>query len=176
MFLFLNEFPLALAMSILTLVVLWIFFVAGADAGTVVLGSMSTGGPHEPKRWIKLSWAVAIAAIAGILLYSGGLGALQSASVLTGVPFAFIMVLICVSFFMHLRSEARGGGQQGSSDANARDRVRQTSPASRPTPSRPAPGRPATGSAFTAEPPEPGGPGQPGIGRPGIGEPGTEGR
>jgi glycine betaine transporter len=42
-------------MSILTLVAHWIFFVAGADAGTVVLGSMSTGGPQEPKRWIKLS-------------------------------------------------------------------------------------------------------------------------
>ena len=42
MFVFLNQFPLAFPMSILTLLVLWIFFVAGADAWTVVLGSMST--------------------------------------------------------------------------------------------------------------------------------------
>jgi glycine betaine transporter len=61
MFVFLGQFPLALPMSILTLVVLWIFFVAGADAGTVVLGSLSTGGPQEPKRWIKLAWGAAMA-------------------------------------------------------------------------------------------------------------------
>ena len=44
MFVFLNQFPLALPMSILTLVVLWIFFVAGADAGTVVLGASQPAG------------------------------------------------------------------------------------------------------------------------------------
>ena len=95
MFVFLNQFPLALPMSILTLVVLWIFFVAGADAGAVVLGGLSTGGPQEPKRWIKLAWGAAMAAIACILLVAGGLGALQSASVLFGVPFGIIMVAMC---------------------------------------------------------------------------------
>jgi glycine betaine transporter len=103
MFVFLNQFPLALPMSILTLVVLWIFFVAGADAGTVVLGSLSTGGPQEPRRWIKLAWGVAMAAIAGILLVAGDLGALQSASVLFGAPFAIIMDLMCAFFCIHLR-------------------------------------------------------------------------
>jgi glycine betaine transporter len=172
MFLFLNEFPLAFAMSILTLLVLWIFFVAGADAGTVVLGSMSTGGPQEPVRWIKLAWGVAMAAIAGILLVAGGLGALQSASVLTGFPFTFIMVLMCVAFFKHLRSEARGGDRQGREagrgQVNVEDRVRGAS--------RSSGGEPSPGPAFTAEPPAPGSTRQPGIRRPEIGEPGTEGR
>ena len=145
-FLFLNQFPLALPMSILTLVVLWIFFVAGADAGTVVLGSMSTGGPQEPKRWIKLAWGVAMAAIAGILLVAGGLGALQSASVLFGVPFAFIMVAMCVAIFMHLRTEARDA-RQDREDVPITPRVRRT-----PDPASP----PAPGQAFTAERPPPG--------------------
>ena len=112
MFVFLNQFPLAIPTSILTLAVLWIFFVAGADAGTIVLGSMSTGGTREPRRWIKLSWGAAMAAIAGILLVAGGLSALQSASVLTGAPFALIMVVMCVAFYLHLRNEARGSEQQ----------------------------------------------------------------
>ncbi|MGH3086596.1 MAG: BCCT family transporter [Rubrobacteraceae bacterium] len=162
MFVFLDQFPLVLPMSILTLLVLWIFFVAGADAGTVVLGSMSTGGPREPKRWIKLSWGLAMAAIAGILLVAGGLGALQSASVLTGVPFAFIMVLMCVAFYKHLSDEARGGGRQGREvgrgEAEAADRARGASPA----------GEPAPGQAFTAEPGR--------DRRSDIGEPGVEGR
>jgi glycine betaine transporter len=136
MFIFLNQFPLALPMSILTLAVLWIFFVAGADAGTVVLGSMSTGGPKEPKRWIKLAWGVAMAAIAGILLVAGGLGALQSASVLFGVPFAFIMVAMCVAIYMHLRDEAREARQEPG-DPSLTIHRRGTSPAG--------------GQAFTAE-------------------------
>ena len=143
MFIFLNQFPLALPMSILTLVVLWIFFVAGADAGTVVLGSMSTGGPKEPKRWIKLAWGVAMAAIAGILLVAGGLGALQSASVLFGVPFAFIMVAMCVAIYMHLRAEAREVARQerGESDLTIH---RRGGPS------------PASSQAFAVEQPPPG--------------------
>jgi len=176
MFVFLEQFPLALPMSILTLVVLWIFFVAGADAGTIVLGSMSTGGVPEPRRWIKLSWGLAMAAIAGVLLVAGGLGALQSASVLTGVPFAFIMVLMCVAFLKHLRTEARGGGRQGEAGSDLVDvveRPRETPVVRR----RLAPGDPAPGTAFAAEPPAPGSNVQPGVTkRPGIGEPGLEGR
>jgi glycine betaine transporter len=137
MFVFLNQFPLALPMSILTLLVLWIFFVAGADAGTVVLGSLSTGGPQEPKRWIKLAWGAAMAAIACILLVAGGLGALQSASVLFGAPFALIMVLMCIVFYRHVRSEAREGEQRGREDAP---------PAIR----RPAAGDPTSGQAFAS--------------------------
>jgi glycine betaine transporter len=165
-FLFLNQFPLALPMSILTLVVLWIFFVAGADAGTVVLGSMSTGGPKEPKRWIKLAWGVAMAAIAGILLVAGGLGALQSASVLFGVPFAFIMVAMCVAIYMHLRSEAR-------SEKQDRENVPLT-PHARRTPSAGGP-PPVPGQAFTVEEPAPGYNRHPG-GQRGPRETGMEGR
>ena len=164
MFVFLEQFPLALPMSILTLVVLWIFFVAGADAGTIVLGSMSTGGPQEPRRWIKLAWGVAMAAIAGILLVAGGLGALQSASVLTGLPFAFIMALMCVAFYKHLSDEARGGGQQGREDTDVAERVREE-PAVRRTPGRPAPGQ-----AFTAEEPAPGHNRQSNLGKPRVEE------
>ena len=157
MFVFINQFPLALPMSILTLAVLWIFFVAGADAGAVVLGGLSTGGPQEPRRWIKLAWGAAMAAIAGILLVAGGLGALQSASVLFGAPFALIMVLMCLAFYLHLRSEARDRDRRGIEDAP---------PAPQPS-SRPSAGDPAPGQTFAAEEPAPGYNRQPGIEQPG---------
>src|SRR5918993_1220945 len=131
----------------------------GRTIRQVVLGSMSTGGPQEPKRWIKLSWGVAMAAIAGVLLVAGGLGALQSASVLFGVPFAFIMVAMCAAFYMHLRSEARG-----------EDRRKDVPPAPRATGAPSAEG-PAPGQAFAAEEPAPG------YNRNlGIEKPGTEGQ
>ncbi len=157
MFVFLNQFPLTLPMSILTLAVLWIFYVAGADAGAVVLGGLSTGGPQEPRRWIKLTWGAAMAAIACILLVAGGLGALQSASVLFGAPFGIIMVLMCLAFYMHLRSEASDSDRRGIEDAP---------PAPHPS-SKPSAGDPAPGQTFAAEEPAPGYNRQPGIEQPG---------
>lgn len=105
MFVFIQQFPIPLVMSITTLFVLWIFFVAGADAGTVVLGELSAGGIRNPRTWIRLVWGALLAGIAGILLATGGLDALRQASVLAGLPFAVIMVLMCVAFYKHLSRE-----------------------------------------------------------------------
>jgi choline-glycine betaine transporter len=94
-----------------------------------------------------------MAAIAGILLVAGGLGALQSASVLFGVPFAFIMVAMCVSIYMHLRDEARETTrrERGETDLTVHRRGGAS---------------PAGGQAFTAEkPPDHGRLTNPGNGR-----------
>lgn len=105
MFVFIQEYPLPTLLSIITLLVLWVFFVAGADAGTVVLGELSTGGDPNPKTWIRILWGVLMAGVAGILLASGGLDALQKASVLIGTPFVIILVAICVAFYKTLVKE-----------------------------------------------------------------------
>ncbi|NYH79753.1 glycine betaine transporter [Actinopolyspora biskrensis] len=105
MFVFIQEYPLPLLMSIITLVVLWVFFVASADSGTVVLGELSSGGSPNPKVWVRLLWGLLLAGVAAVLLVSGGLGALQKASVLIGAPFAIVLIGICVAFFKTLSRE-----------------------------------------------------------------------
>ena len=113
MFVFIQEYPLPILLSIISLVVLWVFFVAGADAGTVVLGELSTGGDQNPKTWIRLLWGALLACVAGTLLISGGLGALQKASVLIGMPFAIVLVGICVAFYKTLSKEyVEPGGER----------------------------------------------------------------
>src|SRR5215203_5966619 len=74
LFEFLDAYPLALLTSILALFLIFIFFVAGADAGCVVLGSMSAGGVLNPKVAIKLTWGIIMAVIAAVLLVAGGSG------------------------------------------------------------------------------------------------------
>ncbi|GAA2357974.1 BCCT family transporter [Saccharopolyspora halophila] len=120
MFVFIQEYPLPLALSIITLIVLWVFFVAGADAGTVVLGELSTGGQPNPKTWVRLLWGLLLAGVAAVLLVSGGLGGLQKASVLTGTPFAIILVAICVSFYKTLRKEHGPSAEEPRSDSEQR--------------------------------------------------------
>jgi len=94
LFRFLAEYPGALFTSILALCLIWIFFVAGADAGTVVLGSMS-GGVLDPSRTSKLTWGVIMGALAAILLVVGGLNALQNGAIMAATPFAILMLALC---------------------------------------------------------------------------------
>jgi len=115
LFTFLEEFPLVLVTSTLFIILIWIFFVAGADAGTVVLGSMSSGGALDPSAFVRLVWGAIMAALAAILLVAGGLPALQNGAILAATPFAFIMVALCWSLQRTLvadyKQAQRSGGE-----------------------------------------------------------------
>lgn len=147
MFVFIQQYPLPILLSIITLVVLWVFFVAGADAGTVVLGELSTGGSPNPKTWVRMLWGLLLAGVAAVLLVSGGLGALQKASVLIGTPFAIILVGICVAFYKALSkehgphseehlslSEEPSSGQPAESDDRRIEREEHATETGRPAP------------------------------------------
>jgi glycine betaine transporter len=108
LFTFLGEFPLFYATSVLALFLIWIFFVAGADAGTIVLGSMS-GGVLEPSRLIKLTWGAIMAGLAAILLVAGGLDALQNGAILAATPFAGIMLAMCWSVHKAISEDFAAG-------------------------------------------------------------------
>jgi glycine betaine transporter len=94
------------------LFLVFIFFVAGADAGTIVLGSMSAGGVLNPKTRIKLTWGVIMAALAVALLLAGGggpdaLSGLTNGAILAATPFGILMVPMCYGLFKTLRTDFR---------------------------------------------------------------------
>ncbi len=68
---------------------------------------MSAGGVLNPNRAIRLVWGAVMAAIAAVLLLAGGLPALENASILAGLPFAIIMIAMCVSLYKALKADAR---------------------------------------------------------------------
>jgi glycine betaine transporter len=108
---FLAEYPLAIVTSLLALFLIYIFFVAGADAGTIVLGSMSSGGVLNPKRTVKLTWGVTMAALAAILLLAGGgsdaLNGLTNGAILAATPFGILMVPMCYGLYKTLKMDYR---------------------------------------------------------------------
>jgi glycine betaine transporter len=112
LFQFLGTYPGALFTSILALFLIFIFFVAGADAGTVVLGSMSTGGVLNPKVAIKLTWGVIMALIAAVLLVAGGggpdaLNGLTNGAILAATPFGLLMIPMCYGLYRTLAADRR---------------------------------------------------------------------
>ncbi len=101
----LREFPWAGLTVALAVLLVAIFFVTGADAASIVMGMLSQRGVEEPRRWLVIFWGVATGSVAAVLLWAGGLAALQTLVILVAAPFMLILIGMCVSLMKSLRHE-----------------------------------------------------------------------
>ncbi len=105
MFVTLEQFPLgAVTGSLATLLVIT-FFVTSSDSGSLVIDHLTSGGKHDVPRTQRIFWAITEGAVAAVLLWGGGLGALQTAAITTGLPFAAILCLMCYTVYLGLKNE-----------------------------------------------------------------------
>ncbi|WP_380161355.1 BCCT family transporter [Kineococcus sp. R86509] len=102
MFTFLQQFPWAGATSVLVVLLVAIFFVSGADASSIVMGSLSSYGVDEPQKWLVALWGGLMGLVAIVLFFAGGLEALQDITIIAAAPFLVIMVLMCVALVKDL--------------------------------------------------------------------------
>jgi glycine betaine transporter len=105
LFAVLREFPLGAITVALAVFLIAIFFVTGADAASIVMGMLSQNGAEEPRRYLIIFWGVATGAVAAVLLFAGGLQALQTLVILVAAPFMLILIGMCVSLFKELLKE-----------------------------------------------------------------------
>lgn len=103
-----DSFPFSMVLSILAIMLIGTFFITSADSATFVLGMQTTNGSLTPPTTVKFAWGFAQSAIAAVLLYTGGLQALQNALISAAFPFSFIMLLMILSFFKALKKEKAG--------------------------------------------------------------------
>ncbi|GAA1458565.1 BCCT family transporter [Nocardiopsis exhalans] len=102
----------ALVASLLLILVVTIFFVTSSDSGSLVVDMLTNGGSTKAYRLQRGFWAVSEGAVTLILLVLGGalaLDALQAASVVTGLPFAVILIFMLWGLFKALASEPKPG-------------------------------------------------------------------
>ncbi|WP_050899364.1 BCCT family transporter [Oceanimonas sp. GK1] len=92
-------------LSILACVLLGTYFITSADSGTLVLCTLDAAGATEPPTMIRVLWGVIIAAIAAVLLYAGGLKAMQTASIIAGFPIAIFIAVMSLTLFHSIRRE-----------------------------------------------------------------------
>lgn len=98
----LDNLPLAGASSLLVMALVAIFFVSGADAASVVMGTLSQRGTLEPTRSTVAFWGVATGGVAMLMLWTGGsdaLNGLQTMTIIVAAPFAVVMIGMCVSLY-----------------------------------------------------------------------------
>jgi choline/carnitine/betaine transport len=109
LFTLLDQFPLATVASILVIVLVAIFFVSGADAASIVMGSLSERGTIEPSRPTVVFWGAATGAVAAVMLLVGGddaLTGLQTLTILAALPFVLVMVGLAVALVKDLRKDS----------------------------------------------------------------------
>ncbi|MFI8288480.1 BCCT family transporter [Streptomyces sp. NPDC085614] len=106
----LQEFPLTGVMSLLVMILVGIFFVSGADAASIVMGTLSQRGSFEPARLVVVFWGVVTGAVAAIMLLIGdgqgdALAGLQNLTILAAAPFVLVMIGMCVALMRDLRKD-----------------------------------------------------------------------
>jgi choline/carnitine/betaine transport len=104
----LDSFPMATVASVLVMALVAIFFVSGADAASIVMGTLSERGTQEPTRATVIFWGVATGAVAAVMLLVGGedaLNGLQSITIVAALPFVVVMVGLAVALVKDLRAD-----------------------------------------------------------------------
>ncbi|OUQ88791.1 glycine/betaine ABC transporter permease [Brevibacillus brevis] len=107
LFLALEQLPMGYILAVVAILLIITFFITSADSAIFVLGMLSSDGNLDPSNRVKITWGVLQSAIAIVLLLSGGLEGLQTASIVAALPFTVIMVLMCFSLVKALQEEDR---------------------------------------------------------------------
>ena len=100
-----SHLPFTFLLSVLSFLLILTFLITSADSATYILASMTSNGNLTPKTVIKLTWGILMSAIAAVLLMAGGLGALQTASLVAALPFTIILLMVVFSFVRMIRKE-----------------------------------------------------------------------
>jgi choline/glycine/proline betaine transport protein len=107
LFVLLDQFPLSSITSFLAIILVLSFFVTSSDSGSLVIDSLTSGGLIDAPVGQRIFWASTEGVVAAVLLIGGGLGALQAASITTGLPFVLVLLVMCYSLRQGLSFEYR---------------------------------------------------------------------
>jgi len=92
----------------LTSICLLFYFVTSSDSGSLVIDSLAANGDEEPPMLQRIFWAFTEGAAATALLSAGqdrALRALQSVSIVSGLPYTFILCYLCYGLILITREE-----------------------------------------------------------------------
>ncbi|WP_163559886.1 BCCT family transporter [Halomonas sp. NO4] len=107
LFVMLGELPLTAITSFVGIVLVMVFFITSSDSGSLVIDSITAGGKVDAPKPQRIFWAIIEGAVAIALLLGGGLTALQTAVITTGLPFTLVLLAACYAIVKGLMSEPR---------------------------------------------------------------------
>ncbi|SMQ86308.1 choline/glycine/proline betaine transport protein [Devosia lucknowensis] len=105
LFEFFNYLPFPMLTSTLAVILVAIFFVTSADSGSLVVDAIAAGGETETTTLQRVFWCAMSGSVAAGLLLAGGLGALQSATIASALPFVLVILALMWSLLAGMRAD-----------------------------------------------------------------------
>ncbi len=102
-FVFLEQFPFTQLLSTLAVIMVVIFFVTSCDSGAMVVDMLCSFGNNDTPLWQRAYWVLMIGFVSMILLFAGGLSALQTLTIASAFPFAIILLMSMTGLMKSLR-------------------------------------------------------------------------
>ncbi|MFW5768969.1 MAG: BCCT family transporter [Spirochaetota bacterium] len=96
-----NNLPITGIISIILIILIVTFFLTSANSAALSL-SMFTSGSEEPTKRLRIFWGISLGAVAAVLAGTGGLKAIQTASIATAFPLMFLLLLVIYGTFRGL--------------------------------------------------------------------------
>ncbi|MFL2496023.1 MAG: BCCT family transporter [Porticoccaceae bacterium] len=97
---------LAVALSVIIVVLLLTFLVTSADSGILIINTLASGGDQSQKQTKHVViWGVLFSVLIGVLLAAGGMDALRSVMIIGALPFSLVMALMAISLVKTLVGE-----------------------------------------------------------------------
>ncbi len=105
LFQFFQYLPFPAVTSTLAVLLVAVFFITSSDSGSLVVDTIAAGGETQTTALQRVFWCALEGLIAAVLLLTGGLAALQSATIATALPFSLIMLALIWALFKGMQSD-----------------------------------------------------------------------
>lgn len=109
-FYMLENLPFSSVTTFFGIILVLVFFITSSDSGSLVIDSITAGGKLDAPVPQRIFWASMEGLIAAALLYGGGeqaLQSLQAGTITVGLPFAIVLLFMCVSLYKGLTDEVK---------------------------------------------------------------------
>ncbi len=103
LFKFFEYFPMTSVLSLIGMLMVVIFFVTSADSGAFVADVLASGGIRKTPARQRVFWCALSGFGAMVLLWAGGLKALQTLTLLSALPFAAVLLIALFGLLKALR-------------------------------------------------------------------------
>ncbi|WP_257713876.1 BCCT family transporter [Nosocomiicoccus ampullae] len=120
-----NTMPFTTLTSIVAILLIFLFLVTSADSATFIVSGMSLGDTENPPLRMKVLWGVLLGVLTIALIIAGGLTSLQAASLLAGLPFAIVLILMIFSVLRSIRREPNKALARRRHSDNAKEEHKQ---------------------------------------------------
>ncbi len=104
----LDTMPMGSILGVIAMTLVAIFFVSGADAASIVMGTLSQRGTIHPDRRVVIFWGAMMGGVAALMLVVGGsdaLSGIQNITIIMAAPFVVVMIVMCVALMKDLRHD-----------------------------------------------------------------------